>query len=83
MSTDGKLTLKIATPAGVYEGTFEEISTIGEVIEIVVKEMNLVEGDEFDLALDGDKLVPHDRKLGSFNLKDGEVLVLIATGSAV
>ena len=44
--------------------------------------MNLKEGDVFELARDGDPLAT-DRAIGSFNLKDGEVLDLIASGSAV
>ena len=82
MSTDGKITLKVATPAGIFEGTFEDTNTVREVIEVIVKDKGLVEGDSFELALDGEPLAP-DRKLGSLNLKDGTVLDLIATGSAV
>ncbi len=82
MAVDIKITLKVATPAGVYEGTFEETDTVGEVINIIVKAMNLAEGDAFELALDGETLAP-DRKLGTFNLANNTVLDLIATGSAV
>ena len=42
---DGKITLKIATPAGVYEGIFKETAKVSEVIAIIVKEMKLAEGD--------------------------------------
>ena len=83
MSTDGKITLKIATSAGAYEGTFQESDTIAEVIDAVVKAMDLVKGDAFELAHDGVSLEPLDRKLESFHLKDGTVLQLIATGSGV
>ena len=83
MSTDGKITLKVATSAGPYENTFLESDTIAEVIDIVVAAMKLVKGDSFELALDGKTLEPLDRKLESFNLKDGTVLQLIATGSGV
>ena len=82
MAVDGKITLKIATPGGVYEGTFEESTKIHDVIAAVVKEMNLAEGDAFELAFDG-KTLPPDSLLGSFGLDDGAVLDLIATGSAV
>ena len=82
MSKDGKITLKIATPAGPYEGIFEETTKVNELIAFVVKEMKLVEGDAFELALDG-KILPSDKAIRSFGLKDGTVLDLIASGSAV
>ena len=82
MSTDGKITLKVGTPAGVYEGTFELVDQVSEVITTIVKAMNLAEGDAFELALDGQPF-PTDSKLADLNLPDGAVLDLIATGSAV
>ena len=82
MTTDGKLTLKVATPAGVYEDTFDVSSKVHEVVAIVVKAKGLKEGDAFELAYDGDPL-PDDRPIGSFDFEDGTVLDLIASGSAV
>ena len=82
MITDGKLTLKVTTPAGVYEDTFEVNSKDHDVIIIVVKAKGLVEGDAFELAFDGEPL-PDDRRIGSFGFEDGTVLDLIASGSAV
>ena len=82
MSTDGKVTLKIATPAGPYEDTFEVTTKVHEVVAIVVKAMGLKEGDAFELAHDGVPLQA-DRPIGSFEFDDGTVLDLIASGSAV
>lgn len=82
MNSDRKLTLKLTTPAGVYEGTFEVNAKVHDVIVIVVKAKGLVEGDAFELAFDGEPL-PDDRPIGSFGFKDGTVLDLIASGSAV
>lgn len=82
MSKDGKITLKIATSAGAYEGVFEVTTKVYELIHFVVKEMKLVEGDEFELAFDG-KTLPSDKAIGSLDIKDGAVLDLIASGSAV
>ena len=82
MTTDGKITLKVTTPAGVYEGTFDVTSKVHEVVAIIVKEKGLQEGDVFELAFDGDPL-PNDRPIGSFKFEDGAVLDLIASGSAV
>ena len=82
MTTDGKIELKVGTPAGVYEGTFELADQVSEVITIIVKAKGLAEGDAFELYLDDQELAP-DSKLSDFNLADGTVLVLVATGSAV
>ncbi len=82
MSTDGKITLKVATPAGVYENTFEATLKVREVVEIVVKEKGLQKGDTFELASDGVPL-DDDRPIGSFGFEDGTVLDLVASGSAV
>ena len=82
MNADGKITLKIATPAGVYEDTFETTSKVYEVVAIVVKAKALEEGDAFELAFDGEPL-PNDHPIGSFDFEDGTVLDLIASGSAV
>ena len=82
MTTDGKITLKVATPAGVYENTFEVTLKVYEVVAIVVKAKGLTEGDAFELAFDGEPL-PNDRPIGSFKFEDGTVLDLIASGSAV
>ena len=82
MSTDLKITLKVATPAGIYEGTFDVTAKIHDVIEVVVKEKNLAEGDAFELVLDGGVL-DIDLTLSSLDIKDGTVLQLIASGSAV
>ena len=79
---DGKLSLKFATPAGVYEDTFEGTVKVFEVIAAVIKAMNLAEGDAFELDFDGKKLEA-DAPIGSFGLQDGAVLDLIASGSAV
>ena len=80
--TNHKITLKIATPAGAYENTFADTDTVNEVINIVVKEKKLVEGDAFELVFD-DKVLPGDSKLSELDLEDGAVLDLIASGSAV
>lgn len=83
MKGDGKITLKVATPAGFYEGTFQETDKVSEVIAIIVKEQKLADGDAYELAFDGESLEPTDRPLSSFPLYDGAVLDLIASGSAV
>ena len=82
MPTDLKITLKVATPAGIYEGTFDVTAKIHDVIAVVVKEKHLAEGDAFELVLEGEPL-DADKALSSLDIKDGTVLQLIASGSAV
>ncbi len=83
MKGDGKITLKVATPAGFCEGIFQETDKVFEVIDFIVKEMKLADGDAYELAFNGDSMKPTDRPLSSFPLSDGVVLDLIASGSAV
>lgn len=82
MTTDGNITLKVATPAGPCENTFEVTLKVHEIVAIVVEEQGLLKGDTFELALDGVPL-PGDRLIGSFDCEAGTVLDLIASGSAV
>ena len=82
MSNDNKITLKVATPAGIFEGTFEVTTKVADVIAAIVKEKNLDEGDEFELDFDGEKLSP-GALIGSFDFGINPDLDLIATGSAV
>ena len=79
---DGKITLKVGTLRGVFEGTFDISDKVSEVISVIVKAQGLVEGDAFELAFDGTPLAP-DSPIGSFGLEDGAVLDLVASGSGV
>ena len=81
--SDGKITLKVATPKGVFEGTFAVSQKVSEVIAVIVKEQGLVAGDAFELAFDGTPLKPDSQPIGSFGLEDGAVLDLVASGSGV
>ena len=82
MVTDLKITLKIATPAGLFEGTFDADAKVHDVIAIVIKEKHLAKEDKYELSRDGESLDP-DKALSSLDIKDGDVLDLIASGSAV
>ena len=82
MATTDTITLKIGTPAGVYEGTFKLSTTVNEVITEVAKDKRLSGGDELELYFDGNPL-PRDKSLASLDLKDDAVLTLVATGSGV
>ena len=82
MVTQVQITLKVATPAGLFEGTFPANAKVHDVIAFVVKEMHLTGEDEYELARDGASLHP-DKALSSYGIKDGTVLDLVASGSAV
>ena len=43
--SDGKITLKVGTPRGVFEGTFDISDKVSEVIAVIIKAQGLVEGD--------------------------------------
>ncbi|MEP1075187.1 hypothetical protein NDI52_07245 [Leptolyngbya sp. PL-A3] len=78
-----QLRLNIATPAGVYEGTFDKTVKVQEVISTVVQQQGLSSGDSFELVYDGKVLAPVERPLVSFGLSDRAELDLVATGSGV
>lgn len=82
INTNNKITLKITTPAGVYEGSFVLTDTVDETISIVVREKRLADGDAFTLSLNGTAM-SGGRRLWEFGLEDGAVLDLMASGSAV
>ena len=84
MTTTATITLKVGTPAGVYEGKFKLEATVAEVIAEVAKEMRLSTDDKLELYLEGKpKPLPEDKSLSNLDLKDDAVLTLVATGSGV
>ena len=83
MPSDQDLTLNIATPAGLFTGTFLKTTKVKDVIAEVAAAMGLAAGDQFELAQNGVVLQPVERPLVSFGLEDGADLDLVATGSAV
>ena len=78
-----QITLEVATPNGVFAGTFTKTTKVGEVIDAVVKDRQLADGDSFELVQDGDVLQPEQRTLVSFGLAGTVLLELVATGSGV
>lgn len=75
--------LEVATPRGVFEGSFEKTTKVAEVIAVVIKKMQLDGGDAFDLVYNGKVLQPVERPLVSFGLSGKVRLELVATGSGV
>ena len=78
-----QVTLEVATPNGVFTGTFPKSAKVGEVIDAVVEDRQLADVDSFELVQDGDVLQPEQRTLVSFGLTGTVLLELVATGSGV
>jgi hypothetical protein len=77
------VTLEVATPNGVFTGTFPKTTKVEDVIQAVVADRQLVAGDAFELVHDGEVLQPIQRPLVSFGLIGTVQLELVATGSGV
>lgn len=80
---DDQVTLEVATPNGIFVGTFPKTTKVEDVIEAVVEDRDLAEGDSFELVHDGEVLQPVERPLVSFGLSGTAMLELVATGSGV
>jgi hypothetical protein len=75
--------MEVATPNGVFRGTFPERTTVQDVIKAIVKDRQLAEGDAFELFFGETPLQPVQRPLASFRLPHKVKLTLVATGSGV
>ncbi|RUV80926.1 hypothetical protein EOA75_32435 [Mesorhizobium sp. M1A.F.Ca.IN.022.07.1.1] len=81
---DDEVVLEIATPNGVFRGSFDKNDKVEKVINEVVMDRDLAEGDAFELYYGDVHLEPVNRPLVSFGLKSGRYkLTLVATGSGV
>jgi hypothetical protein len=83
MAHNDLIQLDIASPKGVYEGTFRETDKVETVIQAVVAKQQLDAGDQFELVFQEHKLEPVQRTLESFHLPNDAKLELVATGSGV
>lgn len=81
---DEDVMLEIATPNGVFRGSFDKNDKVEKVIKKVVKDRDLAEEDAFELYYGDVHLEPVNRPLVSFGIKKGKYkLTLVATGSGV
>lgn len=78
-----EVTLEIATPAGVFTGTFPKTTKVADVIAAVVGAQGLDASDALELVYNGTVLQPVQRPLVSFGLEGTVQLELVATGSGV
>ena len=81
--TFDEVTLEIATPKGLFKGTFPKITSISEVIEQVVKNLDLSRGDLLELVYKDKVLQPVKDTLADFGLSGVVQLELVATGTGV
>lgn len=78
------LTLTVGTPKGSFTADFAKTAKVSEVIQFAITKMGLDGStDAFELFHGDTPLVPVERTLVSFHLKDGDKLLLTATGSGV
>ena len=82
MSQD-QLTITVATPAGVFTGTFDKTDKVQDVIDAAVAAKDLDPNEAFELFHVGEALIPLESTLISHQLEDGVSLELVATGSGV
>jgi hypothetical protein len=78
-----RITLEVATPNGVFRGTFDKTTKVEEVIAAIIKDRHLAAGDSFELFYGETQLQPVQRTLVSFGLSGTVKLTLVATGSGV
>jgi hypothetical protein len=67
-SGNDQITLEVATPNGVFRGTFEKTAKIEEVIAAIIADRHLAAGDSFELHSGDITLQPVQRTLVSFGL---------------
>jgi len=77
------ITLEVATPNGVFRGTFDKNTKIEDVIKTVVADRKLSVGDTFELFSGETQLTPVQRPLVSFGFSGTVKLTLVAAGSGV
>ena len=77
------ITVEVATPNGVFRGTFDKNTKVADVIAAIVADRQLADGDAFELFFGETQLEPVQRPLVSFGLKGSVKLTLVATGSGV
>ena len=81
---DESITVKIGTPKGALSARFPASATIAEVIAFTIEKKELEGGPAaWELFQGKVPLVPVNKALADFGIKNGDKLLLAATGSGV
>jgi hypothetical protein len=79
-----EITLTVGTPKGSFTAAFPKTAKVQDVIDTAIQKMQLQGGaDAFEVFHGEERLAPTTRTLESFHLKDGDKLLIAATGSGV
>jgi hypothetical protein len=83
-SNKHEIMLTIGTPKGTFTAAFPKTAKVQDVIDTAIQKMHLDgSADAFEVFHGDVRLVPTTRTLESFHLKDGDKLLIAATGSGV
>jgi len=79
------LSIKIKTPAGDWDTSFEKTTKVQDVIIAVINHFSFAQNGKYELVLESkpDNPLKPERTLVSYGIKDGDILVLIDFGAAV
>lgn len=79
------ITVVVTTPRGSDSFSFEKTTTVEEVIETVREHFELTGEGDFSLVREdgGEELAPKERPLVSFDIEEGEELILTGGGTNV
>lgn len=82
---DQTLEIKIQSSRGTKEFSFDKQTKVSEVIVKAVSSFGFEVGDNFELMLstNTEEALRPERPLVSYGIKDGDILILTATGSGV
>lgn len=78
-----EVTVEVATPKGMFSGSFHKTAKIKDVIAAAVTSLGLDTTESLELVHNGQVLQPVERTLVSFGLSGKVQLDLVATGSGV
>jgi hypothetical protein len=78
-----EVTVEVATPKGMFSGSFPKTAKIKDVIAAAVASLGLDTTESLELVHNGQVLQPVERTLVSFGLNGKVQLDLVATGSGV
>jgi hypothetical protein len=85
MSKDKDFEITIQSTRGTKQFSFPKQNKVSDVISQAISAFGFASGDNFELMLASNtsEALNPERPLVSFNLEDGAVLILTATGSGV